>query len=323
MKESTPIADELLAKYIAGEADVAERAEVESWAAGAEANAAEIERMRSLWDLGEGDGAAEVDVDSAWERLSASIAKAEGGGRSIPLRSWRPQRWLAAAAAVAAIVLVARWGAVSDGESHLATNGFERFNLADSSAVVLSPGSRLTARMGAMRSVALEGEAYFKVERDAHRPFIVEAGDVEVTVLGTAFSVNAFDTARMVLVRVREGRVQVVATSDTLILVAGEHALYDKERHFLQREIAPPVEVWGERILYFENAPMPQVVEQLQRLFDVGIELQNGAIANCRLTATFEDEPIDRILAVIAETYGLALVRTAGDNYELDGPGCP
>ncbi|MBK8500295.1 MAG: FecR domain-containing protein [Flavobacteriales bacterium] len=323
MKESTPIADELLAKYIAGEADVAERAEVGSWAMSAAANADELDRMRSLWDLSNGDGAAEVDVDSAWDRLSASIAKAEGGGRVIVLPTWRPQRWTAAAAAVVALLLVARWWSASDGTSYAAAGTYQRITLSDSSAIVLSPGSSLSSRMGRKRLVGLAGEAYFEVAKDAARPFVVDAGEVEVTALGTAFTVSAFDTAAAVIVRVREGRVQVVAAKDTVILLAGQHAVFDRERHFLQREPAPSVEVWGERILHFKDAPLPRVVEQLQRLFDVGIELENAAIANCRLTATFEDEPIDRILTVIAETYGLALTRTADGNYELDGAGCP
>lgn len=319
MNRSTPIADELLAKYVAGEADAAECTQVETWASASEANAAELECMRVLWSWSDTNGQAEVDVDAAWKNLGDRVANEEGG-HVIPLRSWRPRRWLATAAVIA-IALVARWW--SAGDDYSTTTAYQRTVLEDSSSVVLSPSSSMSVRFGDTRAVQLDGEAYFEVEHDAQRPFVIEAGDVQVTVLGTAFTVNAFDTARTVLVRVREGRVQLVAGKDSLVLVAGEHALYDKDRHFLQREAASPTEVWGERTIHFADAPMPQVVERLQRLFNVGIELQNGPIANCRLTATFEDEPVERILTVIAETYGLVLTRNSDGNYELDGAGCP
>ena len=108
--------------------------------------------------------------------------------------------------------------------------------LADSSRVVVSPGSELKARMGKERQVALRGEAYFEVERDGSRPFIVEAGELRVTVLGTGFEVTAYDTAATALVRVRHGSVSVVANGDTVVLATGERARYDRQQHILQRE---------------------------------------------------------------------------------------
>ncbi|MBK6830836.1 MAG: DUF4974 domain-containing protein [Flavobacteriales bacterium] len=176
--------------------------------------------------------------------------------------------------------------------------------------------------MGDKRKVTLEGEAYFEVAKDASHPFVIDAGDVEVTVLGTAFTVTAFDTAKSVIVRVREGRVQVVGRSDTLVLTAGQRARFDKQRNVLEREVAPPAEVWGERIIQFEEAPLPDVVQQLEKLFPVRITLGNAALANCKLTASFEDEPIERILQVIAETYGLTITEQAPGAYVLMGDGC-
>jgi len=64
------------------------------------------------------------------------------------------------------------------------------------------------------------------------------------------------------------------------------------------------------------------VAEQLQRIFQVRVVLGNTAIANCQLTASFEDEPIDYILRVIADTYGLRLTEQAPGHYVLDGDGC-
>ncbi|MEO8588025.1 MAG: FecR domain-containing protein, partial [Flavobacteriales bacterium] len=266
--------------------------------------------------------ALDVDVDAAWSRLSDRIAGAEGRGRVVPLRRSNGLRWLAAAAVITGLFFGVRYLFNTETQKLMATTDHVRSTLADSSSVILSPGSRLNARMKNERHIALSGEAYFEVKRDAQRPFVVETEDVTVTVLGTGFVVSAYDTSNSVLVRVRHGKVRVVAEGDSVVLVAGGYARYNRAAHLLERLAAPPAEVWGDRIIQFEQAPMAEVVDQLQRIFKVQVDLANPALANCKLTASFEDEPIDYILRVIADTYGLRLTEQAPGHYVLDGDGC-
>lgn len=322
MNEGSSIDDELLAKHIAGEATAAERAQVQAWAAASPKHARELERMRAVWDWS-GDGAdlPEVDTEGAWQRVRTRIDEASSGGRVVPMWT-HARRWLAAAAVVAGLVFAARWWVAPRSEVYMADTAYRELRLSDSSTAVLSPGSRLAARMGAAREVELTGEAYFEVHHDASRPFVISAGELEVTVLGTEFTVSAYDTAHALGVRVRGGRVRVVAGRDTLVLTAGQHARYDRRGHRLERRTAPPMEAWGDRILQFEDASLGEVVLRLEQLFAVRIELGNARLARCRLTATFEQEPIERILEVIAETYGLTVTRAKDNSYVLQGDGC-
>jgi len=321
--DPTPISSELLALYLAGEATEAQRNEVESWAAASDANASELLRMQQLWDLsGETTAQPEVDVDAAWMKLEARIAETEGRGIVRPIgsaSSWT--RWIAAAAVITGLVFAARWFMQPQAEHYAAMHEAVEVLLSDNSRSVLSPGSSLEVRMGKQRNVQLTGAAYFEVQRYEQRPFTVESGDVLVTVLGTAFEVSAFDTARTIVVRVRSGRVRVDVGGESVELSAGEHAVYNKERHFLERRTAPPAEAWGLRILQFEDATLDQVAEQLQRIYKVRIDLRNESIARCTLTAEFDDEPLRTILSVIAETFGLAVEEERG-TYTLDGDGC-
>lgn len=316
------IPSELLALYLAGEADEARREEVEAWAASATEHAEELRRMRELWELGARAAAVpEVDPDLAWNKLEARIAEAEGNGRVRAIGSVNWTRWLGAAAMVAGLVLAVRWFFQPATTTYLAQAQPAELVLADSSRAVLFPGSQLKEAMGKQRAVRLEGRAYFEVRRDEQRPFTVEAGAMQVTVLGTAFEVADYDTAAFATVRVRNGHVRVVAGADTLDLLAGDHVRYDKKRHQLERRPAPPMEVYGLRVLKFEGAPMAQVVQQLETLYKVRITLANERIAACRLTAEFNDEPIGGIVDVIAETFGLHVTRNDG-GYQLDGDGC-
>ncbi len=317
-----PIPSELLARYLSGEADEAQRRAVEAWAQDDPANANELRRMRELWDLGgKAVDVPKVNVDAAWTKVESRIADAEGKGRVrlIGARHW--VRWLSAAAMVAMLVLAVRWFFEPSTITYLAQAEPKQIILADSSRTVLFPGSKLTGRMGKQRAMHLKGRAYFEVRRDAQRPFTVEAGDLQVTVLGTAFEVADYDTARFATVRVRTGHVRVVAGTETVELLAGDHLRYDKQRHQLERRPAPPMEVYGLRVLKFEGAPMARVVEQLENLYHVRITLGNERIANCRLTAEFNDEPIASMLEVIAQTFGLNVTMNAG-SYTLEGDGC-
>jgi ferric-dicitrate binding protein FerR (iron transport regulator) len=126
----------------------------------------------------------------------------------------------------------------------------------------------------------------------------------------------------VVRVRVREGRVQVVAGPDTLILRGGEQAQYDRVGRQLERSVNGPLEHWGDKLLQFEQAPLPMVVAELQRRYGVEVELGNAPIAACRLTATFDDETVETVLQVIADTFGLRVVHLAPGRFRLEGNGC-
>lgn len=87
--------------------------------------------------------------------------------------------------------------------------GMKEVDLSDGSRLVLGQRTRLRVQYSTRhRSVSLiRGEAWFKVTHDAHRPFIVTAGDGTITDVGTAFSVTR-ESGR-VLVEVMDGSVEV------------------------------------------------------------------------------------------------------------------
>lgn len=316
---STPIDDRLLAKYIAGEADAQERERVEVWLNETPDNHVELERMRSVWNWsGEAVAQPLPDVDAAWHRLQRRMDAPSG--TLLHLRPMR--RWLVAAAVLGALALTLRWWFQPASVQLVAERGYLSSNLRDSSRVVLSPGTRMIATMGDERTVQLVGEAYFEVEPDQQRPFIIQADGLEVRVLGTAFTVSAYDTSLTWEVRVREGRVRTTTGTDTLVLLAGDHVRVDKSNGKLVRTDGPATRVWGERIIQFQATTMDEVVALLERMFSVDIEWSDPAFANCKLTATFENEPIERILEVIGETFGSRIERTGPSTYLITGDGC-
>jgi transmembrane sensor len=320
VEEPIDINSEQLARYVAGEADAAERALIVRWAAATDANRRELDAMLAIWSMS-GDPAPTVDVDAAWNKLRSRIEDGAVRGRVVPLWQRAAFRWAAAAAVVIGLFGITR--VLSPREQDLvAYTEPLTSRLEDSSEVMLSPGSHLEARMGSERRIALQGKAWFEVAHDVQHPFVVRSGDLEVTVLGTGFEVSAYDTSTSWTVRVRHGRVRVTAGRERIELAAGERVRFDRKTGAFTRERPVTVEAWGDRIVQFQNAAISEVVVELQRIYHVRVDLSNEALAKCRLTATFEDEPIDQVLRVIAGTFGLRVTKPAPDNYLLEGDGC-
>ncbi|MCB0786590.1 MAG: hypothetical protein KDC02_20580, partial [Flavobacteriales bacterium] len=107
MDELGNMPSELLARYVAGEADASERERVQRWAAEDPTHARELERFQQLWDWTEDLPAAfEPDVDRAWQRVASHMA-GFGGSRVIPFRT--VTRLLAAAAMLTGLFFAVRF----------------------------------------------------------------------------------------------------------------------------------------------------------------------------------------------------------------------
>ena len=186
------------------------------------------------------------------------------------------------------------------------------------------------------RTVKLTGEAFFEVKHDAAHPFVVDAGLARIRVLGTSFSVKTQtqptrmgNPVRVVEVTVIEGSVMLftvdVKSGDTasVILASGETGVLESgsSRPVLSGLAAPDNTFWANRSLDFRGTALRDVLTLLKKYYPVSITVSNPEILECRLTASFVNEPVSRILLVISESFGLRL-EGRGENYLLTGNGC-
>lgn len=86
------------------------------------------------------------------------------------------------------------------------------------------------------RRVKIDGEAYFIVARDEQHPFTVESNDVEVTVLGTEFYMNAFESSAYAEVVLATGKIKVSSGEASVTLLPSEKATIDKTRHIIHQD---------------------------------------------------------------------------------------
>lgn len=180
--------------------------------------------------------------------------------------------------------------------------GTYQLRLPDGTNIWLNADSRIsyTADLAKTktREVQLEGEAYFEVAKDAHRPFVVTTAREQVTVLGTQFNVNSYrdeTTGRTTLV---EGSVRI---NGNTVLKPGQQAIVDQDgRLHLTKVNTGKVAAWKNGKFVFESEALESVMKKIGRWYDVE-PIYKGTVSDRTFSGTlsrFEDihKLLDKIM---------------------------
>ena len=187
--------------------------------------------------------------------------------------------------------------------------------LSDGTNVHLNAGTSLKYPVkflkGKKRQVFLNGEAFFSVAKDAKHPFIVNAENLNVEVLGTEFNVSAYpeDTdADVVLV---EGAVSMYKNTETLkegtMLAPGTKGTLSKENLNISTEKVNTLiyTSWRQGGLFFRNIPFKNIVKKMERHYNIKIIITNKLLENEIFNANFNEEPIENILSYFSDSYNI------------------
>ena len=187
--------------------------------------------------------------------------------------------------------------------------------LPDGSKAILNSDSKIRYEKGFKenyREVILEGEAFFEVERDETRPFIIRTGDISTTVLGTSFNIRAYAKSDNIEVAVVTGKVEVKKASyydneaeDVVFLTPNKMASYQREERQLTTSSFNMDEVvgWKDGILIFKNADQMDIARSLKAWYGMDIEFKGGNnIMNKRYTGKFDNNSLEYVLKAISYT---------------------
>ncbi len=247
------------------------------------------------------------DSGYAWEKLSRSLS-----ALSIKHNFFR-RRIVRIAAVAAAVVLAAVLGYNlqnfnrKDEVQFASVSGKSLAILPDGSEVTLDSGSTLcyNASFGnGSRNVTSTGRAFFAVEKDPHHPFIIDAGGLEIKVLGTKFGVDSGrDNVRVSLI---EGSVALSskATGETLTMSRGQIATFDRASGALKTEsgeVADEV-IWCSNRLTFSDATLDEVCRKLSHWYGVNVVLSDYLYGKGRISFSITDESLDEVLSIISKT---------------------
>jgi ferric-dicitrate binding protein FerR (iron transport regulator) len=276
------------------------------------------------------DNSGDVDFDSRKEKNLNRIR-----GAMAPKPSYKIDfSWIGWAAAVV-IVFIGMFEVYNNKystESAVETLVEERFEefvnprgvrrqltLPDGSKIFLNGNSKvkISKQFSANRKVFLKGEAFFDVEKDSANPFVVVTEGLETRVLGTAFTVSAFEGKPQV-VAVKEGKVKVSEshegiTTDSNLLIANEQLTFKEGIGLGSKQRINPNKkfAWINGKIIFDKTPINEVFAVLSDWYGLeSVELSDKNM-NCFVTGTYTKMTLEDIMESIKYATGIA--------YEING----
>jgi transmembrane sensor len=325
--------DDLLAKYLADETDTHESDTISEWIIASEDNQKVFDHSKIIWESTKNQQ--KVNVDAAWTKLNITKRKELKNTDNQEVKLVIKLNWVSNFLKIAAVLVVlfglwfvaAKQFTTPQNDVLTFKSGNQSIEkiLSDGTKILLSKNSEITypkSFEGDTREIKLTGEGFFDVHHDAAHPFIIHTQGTDVRVLGTSFNVRAYNAQVQVLVKT--GRVQFSKNNNQVILTKGQKGeILANVDTIIKSEIAEIESVTKDKVksFVFNKMSLGEVAKNLSEQFGKDIKFNQDKIKNCKLTATFENENLENIIAVIAETFNLK-VDSQTDTIILSGEGC-
>lgn len=193
----------------------------------------------------------------------------------------------------------------------------KQIRLDDGSVMTLAPNTAVKLEYSKVgRAVALlSGRAFFEVEPDPARPFVVQADGLETRVIGTAFEVENEDDA--FALSVREGRVQVTGEgltdhSSDAHLERGQWLRLSAGGTLEQGRMDPDkIATWRQRRLFAAGDALGEVVEEIDAYFPGVILIRGEELARQPVTGLYQLDKPEEAVEIIALSHGAKLYRVS------------
>ncbi|MCF2491590.1 FecR family protein [Dyadobacter sp. CY347] len=195
--------------------------------------------------------------------------------------------------------------------------------LADGSSVVLQPGGHLSysdVPAANRREVTLTGKAFFEIVKNKERPFLVYSYGLATKVLGTSFMIDASEASKEIRVEVKTGTVSVFSINNLDKKEIDEESdkpeltgitLSQDQRIAFSKDNGKIVKLANQakgavvdmdilkQGFVFDETPVHEVFETLERVYNVQISYDKVKMGNCTLNATLIGQPFREKLEAI------------------------
>jgi ferric-dicitrate binding protein FerR (iron transport regulator) len=327
---------DILSKYIKGNCSPKELRQLQDWLKADAANEdffqSYVEAEKDVPDIDA------REVHEAWEQLKKTHFDHKKSIKGLyetdymPAKSWwkaSGQKWAILSAAAVLILLITvpavfmlqRKGYFASIKTTkkityrtITTQKGQQseLRLKDGTKIKLNAASRLKVpeNYGAEnRVVYLQGEAFFKVVHNEKMPFSVKSGSLMVRDVGTQFDISAYDTTN-ISIAVKEGKVSVGKISQSYPhsvqhlgeLDKNKAGIFDQSGTFSISTIhnMDLFTGWTKGEFVFRDTPFSEVVQRLERRFNIKGKIADPKLKKRTLTATYEDLSLGQILNVLS-----------------------
>mgnify|MGYP005833975075 FL=1 len=309
MDEST------LIKYLKNETDREESLRVEEWCEASADNRKELEDLYCVLFLGDRHAAMEaVDVDKSLDNFKKKLKQKQSATKKTA--GWKRYAVNIAAFLIGVICAGGALGIFYQQNSSyiISTEPGQRAQavLPDGTKLWLNASTSveyLSSIFSSERRVRLEGEAYFEVKKNTHRPFIVDCYNIETKVTGTKFNIRNYKKENSLKATLLEGSIEVsLPKKDTkeICMTPNEQLsvnLVNLETNLKHTEKAKEAISWIKGSLHFDQTTLKEIAETLERHYNVLIKIDDIKLQQQRFTCDFDlSDDISQVLSILSFT---------------------
>ena len=293
---------EILNRYIAGEATPQEKEDVARWLDADKENMKEFLARRKLYDI------------SIWQQESTPVAK---GNSPLANKRWTLRTIAIEFSKIAAVFLIAftvlyslmmNKGTIDPTKMQtifVPPGQRAELTLTDGTKVWLNAKTTFTFPdkfTACSRDVTLDGEGYFEVTKDMEKPFTVKTDKYNIKVLGTEFNVTAYSTSPVFETSLLKGAVEVSSpATDTKISLEPNTRTYI-ENGILKKGVIEHQTyfLWKEGLICFYDEPVGKMIDKLELYYDVKIDVQNKKLLKNRYSGKFRTKDgVEHVVRVL------------------------
>ena len=336
----------LIYKKLSGELTPPEKEQLNAWLGQSADNRLTAASVEKAWQVSDAlQPEVSVDLDKEFAALEQKMDKGSSAPQKetiikpIKEKGNTRRNWLSIAAGILLLASAAfllrnyfgniaepnqplEWVRISTGEEG------QTVTLPDNSKVYLNKKSKMdypNKFTEDNRMIKLMGEAFFEVEHNPQKPFVVQTNYEEITVLGTSFNVNT-SRSELTTVYVATGKVELKQrnSSRKVILQKGEKGESSTRTGQVNNKgkQVPNDLSWRTNRLEFVDTPMNEVLTQVSKLYGVKFGIANQKLRDCTLTSTFDKQNIEAVLETFTTVFDLKIDKKTDINYILEGGSC-
>jgi transmembrane sensor len=268
-------------------------------------------------------------IDNVWQALgqlehSDVVAESRDYARNYAetrkARLWKQMAGLwggaAAALAIALIVAISPPPPSSGELVQTALGETRRIVLSDGTAVTLNSETELTYKFSddKRRVQLIAGEAYFQIAKDSKRPFTVNAQEIDVKAIGTAFNVVSSPTEVKVLLM--EGRIGIDlgngfkedAARTAADVIPGELITISLAQDTVEKSRPKQPDIalaWRQGLIYIDNLELIQALEEFNRYTPRKVKLADASLESSRISGVFRIGDTDAFTSALEAYFGL------------------
>lgn len=165
------------------------------------------------------------------------------------------------------------------------------------------------------RDVHLEGEAYFEVTHDKKLPFIVQAKQTQVKVLGTTFNIHTYPDDDWIETALVEGKVEFYEMDNPknrVTLLPDQTARFNTTTHQFEKNTIEQrlATAWKRGEIIFRSASWPDIINQISKYYGIMIKQEGTKIPQEQFTVSFLHEDVNNVLQNLQVHYRFTYNKT-------------